>query len=77
MVEYRVFTARYPIERAQYEKGTKHGKMIEMGKLNERGTLSVAINEELAELGKGWTVKSISSIVILGDLVFTILFEKL
>jgi hypothetical protein len=76
MAEYRVYTARYPIERTKYEKGKRLGSVIEMGKLDERGTLSTSINDELRSLGKGWAVKSISMSAVLGDCVFVILFEK-
>lgn len=76
MTEYRVYTARYPIERAKYEKGTKGGRVIELGELDERGTLSTSINKELSRLGKDWKVQSISSTVVLGDMVFVVLFEK-
>lgn len=77
MPEYKVYIARYPVERVLYEHGKKTGTKIDQGKLDERTILSTDIKKEIDILGKGWTAKSITSSVILSDIVFTILFEKL
>jgi hypothetical protein len=77
MPEYKVYIARYPIERVLYEHGKRTGTRIDLGKLDERSALSASIKKELDALGEGWTAKSIASSVILSDIVFTVLFEKL
>ena len=78
MRQYLVCTSRYPTEIATFEKGKGKRKVRKrIGQLDRRKVLSNSINKKLEELGEGWSVKSIStSLNMLGDMVFVVLFEK-
>jgi|GEM_PF-6559103 len=59
MPEYKVYIARYPIERVLYEHVKRTGTKIDLGKLDERTMLSASIKKELDALGEGWTAKRV------------------